>query len=67
MRLTSPWYFSVEDDGVMTISLECDHPANISFIVTLQLTPQTALLGIINMSCNVQQPTSILNGSRYGF
>ena len=67
MRLTSPWYFSVEDDGVMTISLECTHPANISFIVTLQLTPQTALLGIINMSFNVQPPTSILNGSRYRF
>ena len=48
MRLTSSEYFTVEDSGVMTVSLECDQPANISFTVTLQLTPQTAS-GIVNI------------------
>ena len=48
MRLTSSEYFTAEDSGVMTVSLECDQPANISFTVNLQLTPQSAS-GIVNI------------------
>jgi len=48
--LTSSEYFTVEDSGVMTVGLQCDKPANISFTVTLQLTMQTAS-GVVNILC----------------
>ena len=35
-------YFTIEDNGVMSVVLESDQPANTSITVTLQLTSNSA-------------------------
>ena len=62
--LTSSEYFTVEDSGIMTVGLQCDKPANISFTVTLQLTTQTAS-GVVNTLCRHLHIIFLL--CRYGF
>jgi len=62
--LTSSEYFTVEDSGAMTVGLQCDKPANISFTVTLRLTTQTAS-GVVNTLCRHLHIIFLL--CRYGF
>ena len=40
--LTAMEYFTIEDNGVMSVVLESDQPANTSITVTLQLTSNSA-------------------------
>jgi len=40
--LTAAEYFTVEDSGIMTVSLESNRPANTSITVFLQLFSESA-------------------------
>ena len=53
--LTAMEYFTIEDNGVMSVVLESDQPANTSITVTLKLTANTASgMRIFNFSNSLQ-------------
>ena len=49
MELTANEYFTVEDSGIMFVSLESNQPANTSITVILQLMSESAS-GIMHAS-----------------